>query len=98
MLERAALSRQTARGSVTLSGTREQVGVERDGIAPVVGPNRFSRGLVNPVELQIPNSEQEKGKRSRRRYFSVGRAKRIGVCDGSLLKARIQLEVQLTAW
>ena len=36
MLEGAALSRQTTRGSVTLSGTREQVGVERDGIAPVV--------------------------------------------------------------
>jgi len=28
MLEEAALSRQTTRGSVTLSGTREQVGVE----------------------------------------------------------------------
>ena len=61
MLERAALSRQTARGSVTLSGTREQVGVERDGIAPVVGRIVFLVVSSTPLNSKSLIAKKKKG-------------------------------------
>ena len=61
MLERAALSRQTTRGSVTLSGTREQVGVERDGIAPVVGRIVFLVVSSTPLNSKSLIAKKKKG-------------------------------------
>jgi hypothetical protein len=61
MLERAALSRQTTRGSVTLSGSREQVGVERDGIAPVVGRTVFLVVSSIPLNSKSLIANKKKG-------------------------------------